>query len=506
MYSFKDFKSIPGLRTKVVNANRGIINEFLEILFYLLIAFMLVYFINVRLNRFLFLLFLPMIWKSRRDYLWLVFFFIIMERPGGLFSGGLRDDPFRLPLYSFAPGLSIAFHELLVLLLFLKTLLNKERRNYYFYSFFSKYLKILLILYLTLVLISPLLGMSITSLVNVIKLSISLTLFYSVLRILNSEEKIIKFLRLMFLFVFVALALQIYGLINGEQLIALVKPGVTVTQGILDISGKQQGWIRPIEMGHAMLITFAGTLWLLSKGYSGFKKPYLLLINLLSFLVIFLTGTRSWIIAFGAGYLLFFLFMGGKAPKFLTRSFFTIVLLVIIINVIPVINRQIKNSWSRIITVEKVIEGDITGGGTISRYDVRAPRVMEGFISSSVIFGAGFSDHFYRYADGHVGYHNILLNTGIAGILLIFFVIVKVIRYPFIFIEKYKFLNNQFLKTSIIPLVILLLINNGTQMIGFTPDGINRIVLMVYALILIDMAVKLSIQEKFPMQYNYGEQ
>ncbi len=492
------------LNTKVKYKEKRI-PEFLELLFFLFLGFILVYFVNVRINRLLFLLFLPLVWFSKRDYFWLVFFFILMEQPGGLFSGGLRDDPLRLPIYSIAPGISIAFHELIVIILFAKTLFNRGYWTNYINPFFLKYLSLLLYLFIALVLVSPLMGMGINSMVNVIKLSISLSLFYSVVRILNSEDQIMRFFRLIFPFAFVALVLQTYGLINGTQLIALVKPGVLSTQGVYDISGRQTGWLRPIEMSHAMLITFTGSLWLLAKGNSEFRKQYILLINFLSFLVIFLSGTRSWVISFIIGYVLFFFFMGIKIPKLMLRSFIAIMLFIFIVIKFPVINMQIQNSWDRIKTVEKVLEGDITGGATISRYDVRAPKVMEGFMSSSIILGAGFSDHFYRFADGHVGYHNILLNTGIAGILLIFFVIIKVIRYPFIGIKKYKIINSQFIKISILPLVILLLINNGTQTIGFTPDGVNRIILMVFALIMIDMSVKTSIQERYPIQYDYGE-
>lgn len=505
MYSVNNFSSIPVLNNSLVNTNRRMI-EFLELLLYLLASFILVYYFNVRLNRFLFLIFLPIIWQSKRDYLWLAFFFILMEHPGGFFSGGLRDDPYRLPIYSIAPGFSITFQELIILVFFIKTLVKNNIKSNSGKPFFNKELKLLLILYVVLILISPLFGMSLNSLTNIVKLSIALTLFYSLFQLINNEEQIVRFLGILFPFVFVALAFQVYGLMSGQQLVALIKPGTSVVQGVYDLSDSKAGWFRPIEMGHAMFINFTGSLWLIAKGNFVFRKQYLLLVNLLSFLVIFLTGTRSWVISFGAGYLLFFLFMGVKAPKFLSRSFIATVLFVIIINVIPVVNNQIRNSWSRIMTVEEVIEGDITGGGTISRYDVRAPKVMEGFMSSSIILGAGFSDHFYRYADGHVGYHNILLNTGIAGILLILYAIFKIIRYPFIIARKDKFLNNQFLKISVIPMVILLLINNGTQTIGFTPDGINRFVLMVFALIMIDMAVKKSIQERYPIQCDYGEQ
>ncbi len=464
--------------------------EFFYLLLFIFIAFILVYFVDARLNRLLFLIILPIVWFSKRDYLWVAFFFILMEMPGGLFSGGLRNDPYRLPIYSFAPGFSFAIHELFILVIFAKTLLIKRIRNSYLHPFFQRELKILFILFIVLILISPLLGMSINSLSNVFKLSIALTLFYSLFRLINTEEQLNKFLKIMFPFAFVALALQVYGLINGEQLIALVKPGISSAQGSYNVSDKQGAWVRPIEMGHVMLITFSGSLWLLLRKHSDLGKQYLVSINLLSFLVIFLTGTRTWIIAFSLGYVIFFFLAGNKMPKILIRSIIVVVGFIILINTIPVINKQIKNSWSRVATVEKVIEGDVTGGGTISRYDVRAPKVMEGFFSSSIILGAGFSDHFFRYADGHVGYHNILLNAGIVGFLIFLFTIWKVLQYPFKLTAKYNHLNKQFIRTSIIPLAILLIINIGTQTIGFTPDGVNRIVLMAFSLIMIDIAVK----------------
>ena len=119
------------------------------------------------------------------------------------------------------------------------------------------------------------------SMSNVFKLSLSLTLFYSFIRLIDSEDQLIKFLKIMFPFTFIALALQIYGIINGEQLIALVKPGVETAQGIY-VSSDPKGWIRPIEMGHAMFITFSGSLFLLMSKRHNLNKQYLILINLLS--------------------------------------------------------------------------------------------------------------------------------------------------------------------------------------------------------------------------------
>lgn len=474
---------------------RNGISEFIELLFYLIVAFILVYFIPVRLNRLLFLLVLPIVWYSKRDYFWIAFFFILLEMPGGLFSGGSKEDSFRLPIYSLAPGFSFTISELFILILFAKSLFIGSINRNFSPPFFRKELKLLLWLFIALILISPLSGMSMDSMSNVFKLSISLTLFYSVFRLINSEENFIKFLKIMFPFAFIALALQIYGLINGEQLIALVKPGVKVAQGSYNISGKQGTWIRPIEMGHAMFITFTGSLFLLISKRHNLAKQYLVFVNLISFLVILMSGTRSWFIAFCIGYLAFFFLAGKKTPILILNSLGIVIIVLLLIWGITVINSQVRNAFSRIATVEQVLGGDITGGGTISRYDVRAPRVMEGFFSSTIILGAGFSNHFYEYADGHVGYHNILLNAGIAGFVLIMYFIMKVLRKPFAIVKKYKSINRPLIKTSIISLIIILVINTGTQTIGFTPDGVNRVTLMVYSLMTIDMAIKIAVND-----------
>lgn len=465
--------------------------EFFELIIYLFIAAFLIYSVNVTLTRVLFLLFLPIIWQSKRDYLWLAFLFIILEQPGGLFSGGLRDDLLRLPLYSLGPRLSISFHELVILLFLFKSLAGKSNYHRHFKFHFRNEVKLLIYLFLALLFISPIMGIGIRNIIAVVRLTVSLTLIYSLPRLINSKQQLIGFLKIIFPFVFIALILQIYGLINGEQLIAVFKPGVVSVQGSYSGIGGSDVWVRPIEMGHVMLVVFTGSLWLLTKNGMEFGRSYLLLLNLLSFLVVFLSGTRSWVIAFVIGYLFYFRFLGYKVSKIIMRAIVVIVLFAII-STVPIINKQIQNSWSRVSTVEKIAEGDITAGGTISRYDIRAPRVMEGFLKSSILFGAGFSNIFFQYADGHVGYHNILLNTGILGALIFLYVVIRILKYPIAVIRRHRNFNVTFLKVSRIPLIIMLIINTGTQMIGYTPDGVIRIVLMAFALIIIDVSIKME--------------
>jgi hypothetical protein len=173
------------------------------------------------------------------------------------------------------------------------------------------------------------------------------------------------------------------------------------------------------------------------------------------------------------------------------KRIFLIIALIAIISQVSVIKNQILNAWNRLSTLEKVAEGDISAGGTASRFDERAPRVMQGFKESTILSGAGFSKLYYEYADGHVGYHNMLLNAGIIGMLLFFILIAKAFTLPYN-LSKSRNISVQSkneLKASFLLLLALLIINTGTQTLGYTPDGANRYLLMVLSLVFINQAV-----------------
>lgn len=465
--------------------------EFFQLFALLILAAVLIYFVPVSLNRLLFLLVLPLAWKSKKDYFWLAFLIVMLDYPGGLFHGGEREDMFRLPIYSFGPGLGFAIQELFFIVIFLKAWIRKEKSTNKVMIFYGKELKALFILWIVLVAVSPLFGMSSASYRNVYKMAIALTLFYSTIRLISTKEQLTAFLRLIFPFAFVGILLIIYSLINKQQIIALVKPGVLNTQGYFNRAGLTGVWERPIELVHTLFICFTGSLFLLSCPKNNFKRGYLVVVNLLSFIAIFLSATRSWFLAFVAGYFLFYLFNIKRFKRYIGPvMLIALIALYFVVTVMPVLRRQITNAWGRLSTIENLFEGDLTAGGTASRYDVRAPRVMEGFASSSIMLGAAYSDRFYEYADGHVGYHNILLNTGIFGSLLFFIVIFRIMTFPFKMGRKYAVFNKPHIKVSTIAIVMLLILNFGTQTVGFTPDGINRVFLMAFAVLLVEIAMR----------------
>lgn len=465
--------------------------NFFELLLYLIIAVILVYFISSPLNKILFLGLLPLVWKTKRDYIWLVFFFIVEDIPGGLFSGGLANDPYRFPIYTIVQGISFSLRELYLILLIVKVLVKPEYRQTLGKNYFRKELSVLGYYLIFLLFISVLIGMDYTGFRNFYKICINLTLFVSIPLILKSREDFIRFLNVLFPFAIIAILLQVYSLIYGQQLVALFKPGVTVVQSVLSSSGQTEEWQRPIEMVHVLLVCFTGSLFFLNKGENVFKTWYLLTINILSFLGIFMTGTRSWFISLIVIYVYFFISRLNQISIGLFRKTVFTFLIIIVISFIPVIKNQILTAWDRLSTVEKIAEGDITAGGTAKRFNVRAPRVMEGFRKSTILTGAGFSKLYYKYADGHVGYHNMLLNIGIIGMLLFLYIIGKAFILPYN-LSKSKLipvhLKND-LRASYLLLLALMVINIGTQTLGYTPDGANRYVLMVLAFSFINQAI-----------------
>lgn len=479
--------------------------DFIELLLYLVVAVVLIYYVPSPLNKILFLSFLPLAWITKRDYLWLAFFYIIEDIPGGLFSGGLATDAYRLPLYTVISDVSFSIRELYLLLILVKVLIKQEYRREFQRNYFSKELNLLGYYLILLLIISAFLGISFEGLKNFYKVCVNLTLFISVFSILRNREYFQKFFNTIFPFAIIAILFQFYSLTFHQQFIALLKPGVLTAQGVLSDRESAEIWQRPIEMVHVLLVCFIGSLFFLHKSEKSFKTTYLITINLISFLGIFLTGTRTWFLALSILYIYIFLTRIGQFSFASIKNMIIITVLIIGFGFIPVINKQISNAWSRLSTLEMVAQGDITAGGTASRYDVRAPKVMEGFGSSTLLFGAGFSKLYYKYQDGHVGYHNMLLNSGIIGVMLFAIIILKAIYLPY-YLSKVKILSAQSkheLRTSILLLISLLILNTGTQTIGYTPDGGNRFLLMALALSIINQAINSALKDKRAREIPY---
>ena len=460
------------------------LKEILSFFLVLIGAVIIIYFIPYPINFLIFLLILPISWKSNKDYFWFAFFFILLDQPGGLFHGGERNDTQRLPIYNLTGKISFTIAELYFLLMLAKINKYKDKFNVKLLRI-NPELKLLVVLFIILVMISIPMGFSSTSIRNVYKIILILTVFYIFIKIFNNRQEFMKFLNLIFPFAFIAFGLQIFSLITRQQLIGFLKAGVTITQGVIT-TGYNQGIDRPIELVHVLFICFTASLYLLSSTEKVFSKFYLINVALISYISILLTATRSWFVAFTFGLIIFFLYSFRENKKAFIFTLIVGLVGFILLFSDSLVNKQFQDATSRLLTINALVKGDITAEGTLKRFDVRGPAVMKAFSESTILLGSGFSDHYWEKEDGHVGYQNLLFNAGIIGALIFLIIVLRLI------LKIYKQSGHLYPNTNklaILPLLLLLLINTGTQTIGFT-IGPERMIQNAFAVLLINNEIE----------------
>ncbi len=431
---------------------------FFNLIFYVISIYKFPFFKDV-------ILLIPLIYfyKSKKNYFWFALFLILIEQPGGLFFGGTRQDIYRLPLYSLGKGVSISYQQIFLFIALSKAIKIKKKYT----PFFGKNLRRLGFYFIFLASISFVLGMNFSGIKSIYKIFIHLTLYYSIYFLFRDESEWIKFFKIIFPYSFVSLGLQIYSLMAGHQLVHIFNPEITLTQGVLGLKSSKF-WNRPIEMIHLTYICFIASLAFIISGKKAFKKTYLWLINITSFISIFFTATRSWIIAVLFIYLLVLVIIPQKRIKNIFR-YTTAVLIVLLISIIsPIVKNQLSSSFDRFKTSEYLLKGDITAGGTLKRFDVRAPKILKAYKESTVIFGAAFSNLYWEKADAHVGYLNYLFNTGIVGAILLFLFIINYFSNILFFIRSKQLIEEKLrLKIIGLGMIGILLINVGTQFFGY---------------------------------------
>lgn len=456
-------------------------NQFFMLVMLLIVSVLLIYFVPASLNRVVFLFLLVPIWFSKSDYFWYAYVLLVLEQPGGLFSGGIVDDPYRLPIYNLYSGVSFSFIELYIFLIILKPII-KGKLNVYNIFIFKKEFQVLGGLLVLLLVITFVQGVSYSNLERTYKTLISLSLYFSAIFVFRKEADIISFFKAIFPFVFIALFLQLYGITQNQQIVALFKPGVTLTQGVL--SGELK---RPVEIAVILLLSFFGSLLFIGTRKRHFSKIYLVLINTVSFVSIIMTATRSWFLGFVAVYLFYFILN----LRFLKSSFLYasigIAFIVFLIMFMPSLGSQIQQASGRLETIEELAKGDITAGGTLNRLTERGPRVMEGYKKSTILFGAGFSNVYYEYGDGHVGYQNILLHSGILGFIVLFGFLINIYLKPYGLSLKIRNPDQKYILrnlTLVIPAILI--INSGTQFWGYTVNEISRVMFLGFYISIIN--------------------
>jgi hypothetical protein len=372
------------------------------------ICFFSAYFMPGMINRIIFLLILFAAYRTNLDYVYLIWFFIINDAPGRLFQSGEFAVEARIPLYPLAPGVSMGFQELFLLLYIVKYLQFKKPVQFIFKQEFAWFL----IISLVFIAYSFFIGINFGNIVKTFRSLIPWFLVFIVPAFINDRQTLVRSGLLIFPVILFAFASVIFSYITGNYLDHYLR-GVQA-RGMMAL--EEGSLSRSISAVYIILLSMILALYFSLTKTILANQNYLYWIILFCYLSIVLTGMRGWIIA------LSFLLLGWALLLIISREVtgvfrlvtVTTIAIFIVISIFPAIQEQMELVYRRVATVGAIAEGDVTAEGTLKRIDVRGPRVMNKFRDNPV-FGWGFSNHYYEYQDVHVGHQSILLNTGIVG-------------------------------------------------------------------------------------------
>lgn len=354
--------------------------------------------------------------KSKSDiYFWIAFWFVIIDFPSGLFiyGGEYRQIPYiQIPLSS---GI-FSFVQFVPIILFVKAILNNKK------IVFQRDLIILLLIFFYLILVGAIYGMNMNSIFKTIELLTRLTLIYSI-PILLSGKSLNKFDKLVFAVVLLAFITQLFTLLTGKQLIDLF---ITNNTSIDYMKAGMDNTARVASSPYILLYSLHKALFYFFNKKKVFSKNYLFMIIAISFLSIFLTATRSWIIANIVLLILINLFFKDRVNlQFSFKLIFSVVILIVLVFALfPPVQFQIINSFKRVQAIEMAVSGDLTMDNSFYRVTHRIPLIMK-YIKQKPFLGWGFSDTYWKHSDGHIGHHDMILNSGILFYPILMSVLIK---------------------------------------------------------------------------------
>ncbi len=352
-------------------------------------------------------LLLYLFWSSKKEYLFFALILVIEANPGGLFISSDIQNSFSL--WPSSPFGALFFWLILLPLAYLKV---KNRPTTH--KFFLNDIIVILVTYFVILLLI----FGVYKWTAVIKLSLPWLLLLIFPRMFRTMEDYAAFFNLIMAFVPIVILMQIYSIVFGGTVSNIFGGNSSQYIDYHSIEETDQA-LRPIDGIYIPFVALIGCSLFATMKKKYFTTVYLNIIAGLSIVSIFLTATRSWMLA-GSFVLFVFILLTSKNPvKILGRWLIPGMIVFILFNSVPFLQKQARLALVRYETIQYLAKGDKTAGGTLKRLDVRGPRVMKMFYQSPIV-GWGYGNIAKRYRDGHVGHQNLLMTTGLIGYSLWF--------------------------------------------------------------------------------------
>ncbi len=420
-----------------------------------------IYFTPAIISRIVFLGYLYIAYRSRRDYIWLAFLFVLYDTPNYFFFGELASDPNRVPIYQFTHGLSLTFQDLLIVIFIFKAIQKGKQGG----IIYSRELRALFVFIVVVCLYSILFGLDFKDVSLTVRYLIPLSLLFYLPKLMPDKSDWISFLKMLMPVVLFALMGQLYYIATSHPLAALVDHSLIGKLNENFVESMKIGLSRFYTAPFIGLAVFIGTLYLLSYRDHELPSVYLLIVMLSAAAQAVLSATRGYIIAYFFMLVLWLVFQKGVNKLKYVFGFAALLAgLGWFIASSPMFLRQSEESLSRLATVDFLLNGDPTAGGTLERLTVRTPRVLAKFDQSPII-GFGFSGQYYSHTDDHVAYPNLLLNFGLVGFVIFNFLLFTMVYKMYRFGADGSPGRQLYHKIFLIGFLGLLIIHSSTRQI-----------------------------------------
>ena len=412
------------------NFKKEVISDFFQMTALFIASIIAVYKLNHTIRDLFFLLPLALAFRSKKDYFWFAYFFILINAPANFFVNRTQDAFFRLPFYSVVSGFSFTPMDLFLFISIFKAFqtnvkikfkLNKPLEFFLFY------------LILVSIPVSFFLGTELKPFVNTLRPFFFFGIIFSYLRLIKSKEEILKFGYLLFPYAVLIIFDQMFLINMGSRFISVFDPsmiGVFVKNSI-------SGDIRAVVQG--ILIVF----YVLIFGFQiANHKKYELFPGFSSMAIFipigsfFLSATRSWMMI-GVIAIVGYIFLSTKGYKLAIQMSIIGALLIIGLFSSGFIDEEfVGNITKRYEELGKIASsGNLKQGTFADRIENDIPKVLKG-VEYSPVLGVGMSKYMKRYYSNDVGFMNTLLIYGIIGFPIFLF-----------FLFRYMFLLNKFRKS-----------------------------------------------------------
>ncbi len=398
---------------------KTVLQDFLQMTGCFLGALFAVYYAPTAVNYLYFVVLLGLFWRSKNDYFWFAFFFILINTPANLFFETSAGAAKRLPLYSFLPGMSFSVYDLFILLSLAKVYYYKKTVGKAFIV--SKSVKFLLVyVFLITIPISFIIGFDETStgFLNNFRPYFYYTITISFFFLINKPEDIYKFGYLTVPYVLVTLFDQLFLLTTGKMFASIINPETVRYIVTNTVTGGARAYFTGfLLLFYAFMFGLQLRMNRKFEVISGFG--YLPIILTLAAFI--LSATRSYLMMPMMALFGFLLYSKSAAPDLIKLALASLLFGIIFFS-LNLISWEsfVEGIWPRFEAFFNVLLG---GGGELQNFDTVASRLESDLpelwnsIQFSPLVGAGFSGWFRKYINDDLGFLNTVLVLGWVGFL-----------------------------------------------------------------------------------------